>query len=272
MPTGPDLEGLSSDAVTIDRRFYVHESSFALLCRHYPDVADGTVRALVLSSASRLAWHHLVLNGEELGLVEPGVLGRRARRLGDAATGSLTSVFRGLVHVPAEDPRHDSVLPLLSADEVVHATCSEAGYFTFATGPESAAVMFAETGSLRALRSESRRRPADHPGLTLVSGRRLHPYVPELGHGSATRARYDSRAASSPGGPVVLGFDPVAAALDAMGDEPVLDPVADDLLSLYRRALERPVRRLVARLLGLGSSPDDATGAEVRSPAPLVTT
>lgn len=175
-----------------ERRFYIHEESFRDLCADFPEHEEGVLVALGLLVASRMARHHLILNGEELGLARPGTFAPVVEQLDARARTHLTDLFHGLVYSPPGAHTHDETAAVLAPYEAVCAVCWEGGYFTFATGAHAANVMFEETGSLRALRSEVRMTPEMHPDLTMVSGRCLFPRRPEVGAGRGTRMTYQT--------------------------------------------------------------------------------
>lgn len=233
-----------------ERRFYVHEGSLRELCADFPDEEAVLFGALGLNVASRIARHHLVLNGEELALVPPATFGPSVRRLDTASCGRLTVALRRLVYAPVEAIDNDETCSLLGSTESIVATCWENGYFTFATGPLSAGIMFEETGSLRALRVEIRTSPEAHPDLTMISGRRLFPHSPVLDVGPNTYSAY--RRARIKGTPLAQSALPAATCIvceaERFFQRPECGSVAFKLLREFRRAATDEVRRLFDRL------------------------
>jgi hypothetical protein len=233
-----------------DRRFYIHEGSFRDLCNDFPAWQAATVEALALALADRMTYHHLIANGEKLGLVPDGTFTSMVKRLDKEIFAQLSELFHALVFAPADQPRNDEVRPLLARQEQVEATCWEAGYFTFATGKKSSDVMFRETGSLRALRAEVRIAPHLYPDLTIISGRRLYPFSVTAGLGPGTRRDYDELRGQAE--PVVSDtnkvVDRVVATLNrSLTEVPagsVEGVLADRLVEAARTAVGRLAERL----------------------------
>ena len=82
--------------------------------------------------------------------------------------------FQCIVHLVPE--RFGFTELLLGPAEQISAWCYEDGYLTYATDENAAAIMYAETGSLRELRSQIRRRPGFDPALQMISGPSLFHY------------------------------------------------------------------------------------------------
>lgn len=238
------------DVYVSERRFYVHESSIRELCADFPGEEATLFGALGLNVASRIARHHLVINGEELALVPPATFGPSVRRLDSVSSDRLTVALRRLVYAPAEPGHDDETCILLDSTESVVATCWENGYFTFATGPRSARIMFEETGSLRALRVEIRTSPDTHPDLTMISGRRLFPHSPVLDVGPSTHSAY--RRARTRGARLARSALPdvtcIVSEAEKFFQRPDVGSVAFKLFREFLRATTDEVRRLFDRL------------------------
>ena len=232
-----------------DRRFYVHEGSFRDLCADFPDQEAVLMSALGFYVASRIARHHLILNGEEIALVPRATFAPSVRELDATACDRLTFALRRLVYAPADPGHNDETRTLLNSSEVVVATCWENGYFTFATGSRAARSMFEETGSLRALRARIRTSPDAHPDLTMISGRRLFPHSPVLDVGSDTHTAYrQARTRARPR----CSASPDAACIVAYAEEFFASPepgsLAHKLFAEFLRAAGGEVHRLFERL------------------------
>ena len=92
----------------------------------------------------------------------------------DLAADALRTAFQCIVQtVP---PRFGATELLLGEHEQINAWCYEDGYLTYATDENAAAIMYAETGSLRRLRSEIRRSPDFDPSLQMITGNSLFLY------------------------------------------------------------------------------------------------
>src|SRR5262249_25667734 len=71
----------------------------------------------------------------------------------------------------------------------------EDGYLTYATDPNAAAIMYAETGSLRQLRSQIRRSPGFDPALEMISGPSLFLWDHHFKTGAGTALDYKRQSA-----------------------------------------------------------------------------
>ena len=84
---------------------------------------------------------------------------------------------------------------LLGTREHINAWCYEDGYLTYATDEDAAAIMYAESGSLRELRSRIRRSPHFDPALQMISGQSLFLYDHKAKTGPGTARFYRTQAA-----------------------------------------------------------------------------
>jgi len=182
-------------AVTMpaSRRFYVHVGSLGFLVAAQPSVFNEVATALALSGASRALdqavedWAMFSPAGAEQTLVTG------ASELHKHAADALRLAFQCMVHlVPA---RFGATELLLGASEQINAWCFEDDYLTYATDEDAAAVMYAETGSLRRLRSEIRRSPDYDPSLQMISGQSLFLFDGNAGTGKRTALFYKKQAA-----------------------------------------------------------------------------
>ena len=143
------------------RRFYVHVGSLAFLVAAQPSFFGELANALALSGASR-ALDQVV---EDWTMFSPAViepaLPKATEMVHALAADALRTAFQCIVQtVP---PRFGATELLLGPQEQINAWCYEDGYLTYATDEDAAAIMYAETGSLRRLRSEIRRSPTSTP-------------------------------------------------------------------------------------------------------------
>jgi hypothetical protein len=233
-----------------ERRFYVHEDAFADLARDFPQLAPALLELLGLALAGRIARHQLVGGGEEIGLVARDTFGPGVHALEDRAHTGLTRLFRQVVFAAPELADADGTQPLLGPAEQICATCAESGYLTFATGPAEADIMYAETGSLRALRRDVRARPGAYPDLTLVSGRKLFAFTAAIGTGPGTHARYQE--SRGPGSGVEELIEPATARVLQAVDDAFPDGsgggVEETLLRSFRDTTTASLSRLLHRL------------------------
>jgi hypothetical protein len=175
------------------RRFYVHVASFGFLVAAQPSIFDEVAHALAMSGASR-ALDQAVQDWEMLSPddVDPA-LTEGALTLHDRAADALRTAFQCIVHLVP--PRFGTTELLLGPSEQINAWCYEDGYLTYATDEDAAAVMYAETGSLRQLRSKIRRSPDFDPALQMISGQSLFLFDQRVGTGSGTALFYKKQAA-----------------------------------------------------------------------------
>ena len=175
------------------RRFYVHIGSLGLLIAAQPAFFDEVAYALALSGASRGLdqvvedWTLFSPSG-----VEPA-LAKSARVLHGLASEALQNAFQCVVQLVP--PRFGATELLLGPHEQISAWCYEDGYLTYATDENAAAIMYAEAGSLRQLRSEIRRSPDFDPALEMISGQSLFLYDQRFKTGNGTAVFYKKHAA-----------------------------------------------------------------------------
>jgi hypothetical protein len=175
------------------RRFYVHLGSFGFLVAAQPTVFDEVADALAISGASRALdqavqdWTMLSPSGVDEALTAS------ARTLHDQAADALRIAFQCFVHLVP--PRFGATELLLGETEQINAWCYEDGYLTYATDQDAAAIMYAETGSLRQLRSQIRRSPDFDPALQMISGQSLFLFDRSAGTGPGAAQFYKKRAA-----------------------------------------------------------------------------
>jgi len=182
-------------AVTMpaSRRFYVHIGSLGFLVAAQPSMFDEVAHALALSGASRALdqavedWAMFSRSGGE------PALDKAAQLLHDHAADALRLAFQCMVHLVP--PRFGAAELLLGASEQINAWCFEDDYLTYATDEDAAAIMYAETGSLRRLRSEIRRSPDYDPSLQMITGQSLFLFDQRTGTGQGTALFYRQQAA-----------------------------------------------------------------------------
>jgi hypothetical protein len=175
------------------RRFYVHVGSLGYLVAAQPTFFPEVAYALALSGASR-ALDQVV---QDWTMFAPermeSALDDGARMLHDLAAEALRTAFQCIVQlVPS---RFGATELLLGAHEQINAWCYEDGYLTYATDENAAAIMYAETGSLRKLRSEIRRSPEADPALEMISGPSLFLFDQREGTGQDTAQFYKRQSA-----------------------------------------------------------------------------
>jgi hypothetical protein len=175
------------------RRFYVHVGSLGFLVAAQPTFFDEVAHALALSGASRALdqvvqdWMMFAPSGSE------PALDAAAGTLHQVAADMLQTAFQCIVQlVPS---RFGATELLLGPREQINAWCYEDGYLTYATDESAAAIMYAEAGSLRQLRSEIRRSPDFDPALKMISGHSLFLFDQREGTGPGTALFYKRNAA-----------------------------------------------------------------------------
>ena len=175
------------------RRFYVHVGSFGFLIAAQPSIFDEVAYALALSGSSRALdqavedWAMFLPSDVDTSLAEG------ARTLHDRAAEALRTAFQCIVHLVP--PQFGATELLLGPSEQINAWCYEDGYLTYATDEDAAAIMYAETGSLRQLRSQIRRSPDSDPALQMISGQSLFLFDQKFGTGPGTAVFYKKQSA-----------------------------------------------------------------------------
>lgn len=191
MTTAGDSSEMCARVAPASRRLYVHVGSFGFLVAAQPSIFNEVARALALSAASRAAdqavqdWTMLSASD-----IDPS-LADSARALHDRAADNLRVVFQRIVHLVP--PRFGATDLLLGPSERIKAWCYEDGYLTYATDEDAAAIMYAETGSLRQLRSQIRRSPDFDPALQMISGHSLFLIDQRKGTGPGTALFYKKK-------------------------------------------------------------------------------
>lgn len=164
------------------RRIYIHQQALRFLAASDPHLCVRLADSLADVRATKLI-HHQTEMALELGLVSDEFASALDRLFGWQR---LTETFRQIVYRPVFPKRPAEALPLLGYEEKITASCSEAGYYTFATGNLAAELMFADHEPIpdlqRALSADGG--PAD---LTMLRGRCLAALDPELGVGHVGR-------------------------------------------------------------------------------------
>jgi hypothetical protein len=175
------------------RRFYVHIGSLGFLVAAQPTFFGEVAHALALSGASR-ALDQVV---EDSAMFSPSgpepSLAKGADILHDLAAESLQAAFQCVVQLVP--PRFGATELLLRSNEKINAWCYEDGYLTYATDESAAKIMYAESGSLRRLRSEIRRSPDFDPALEMISGQSLFLFDQREGTGPGTALFYKRNSA-----------------------------------------------------------------------------
>lgn len=223
------------------RRFYIHERSFGSLLSAQPSILRELAQALVLSAASR-ATEHFVEDWVMFGRGDvDDLVAQAARTLHEEAAAALQSAFQCLVHLVP--PRHGATEFLLGAHEQINAWCYEDGYFTYATDEDAARVMYLETGSLRALRSQIRRSPDFDSSLRMISGPSLFLVDHRTGTGPGTASFYKSqharliRRSVAAGGDADFRIDDVMTQLTRLLADIDDSEARADLMSRCRRGV-----------------------------------
>jgi hypothetical protein len=175
------------------RRFYVHIGSLGFLVAAQPTFFNEVAHALALSGASRA----LDQVHEDWMMFAPSdvdpALETAVRTLHRMAAEALRNAFQCIVQLVP--PRFGATELLLGTNEQINAWCYEDGYLTYATDDDAAAIMYAEAGSLRRLRSEIRRSPDFDPALKMISGQSLFLFDQREGTGQGTALFYKRNAA-----------------------------------------------------------------------------
>jgi hypothetical protein len=243
------------------RRFYVHIGSLGYLVAAQPTFFEEIAHALALSGASR-ALDQVV---QDWAMFAPSEKEQSLATAADIVHGlaadSLQNAFQCVVQlVPS---RFGATELLLGAHEQINAWCYEDGYLTYATDEDAARIMYAETGSLRRLRSEIRRSPDYDPALEMISGPSLFLFDQGFRTGSKTASLYKRQSAR-----LVRGFRRTSLP-DGPGDpqlarqlEACISPSAQTFegTSVTDYCLRRAELMVTTLLRSLSSIPDEAEG------------
>jgi hypothetical protein len=188
MATAANIVEMCAVTRPASRRFYVHIGSLGFLVAAQPSFYGEVAHALALSGASR-ALDQVVEDAAMLGSpkADPALV-KAAGLLHDQAADALRLAFQCIVQLVP--PRFGATELLLGPTEKISAWCYEDGYLTYATDQDAAAIMYAETGSLRRLRSEIRRSPGFDPALEMISGQSLFLFDQREGTGPGTALFY----------------------------------------------------------------------------------
>jgi hypothetical protein len=192
--------------------------SLGFLIAAQPSVFEEVASALALSGASR-ALDQATEDWEMLSPSGDSALAQGADNLHKLAAEALRTSFQCIVHLVPQ--RFGATELLLGTTEEINAWCYEDGYLTYATDENAAAIMYAETGSLRELRSQIRRSPESDPALQMFSGQSLFLYDQRVGTGPGTALFYRKQAAR------LLRNSPPASFPTGLVDTRVADALAE---------------------------------------------
>jgi hypothetical protein len=164
------------------RRIYVHQHALRFLATADEGLCGRLCASLADVRATKMI-HHQTEMALELGLI--------SRRLAEELNqlfgwGQLTDLFREIIYRPAFPKRPAQAIALLGPDEQIIASCSEAGYYTFATGDLAAERMFADHEPIPSLQRSLSAGAGPHD-LTMLRGRCLARLDPSIGTGLVGR-------------------------------------------------------------------------------------
>jgi len=219
MATAIDSTATCTRDAPASRRFYVHVGSLGFLIAAQPSIFEEVAPALALSGASR-ALDQVVQDWEMFAPSRAdGSLAQGADNLHKLAAEALRTSFQCIVHLVPQ--QFGATELLLGTTEEINAWCYEDGYLTYATDENAAAIMYAETGSLREMRGRIRRSPDSDPALQMISGQSLFLYDQKVGTGRGTALFYRKQAArllrNSPGAAFSTGPIDATVAGDVKG-------------------------------------------------------
>jgi hypothetical protein len=154
------------------RRVYIHARSFLWLAAAVPGRA-GEVFGPILAASALKRLHHALQDEAPVLLGPERSQAGAVHRLAAASCGrSLTALLRQLGTTSRHPRRRYGVYPLLGPGEKIEASCFDGGYYTFATTPAAARLMYADSVPMRHLRALHGLSDASEE-LTVVSGRSL---------------------------------------------------------------------------------------------------
>jgi hypothetical protein len=173
-------ESKIDDKAPVDgRRLYIHNYSLRCLGCHSVDLASQVTSLLAEVRAAKIVHHHIVDLGVGLGLVRSSIADQFFQ---SEWKEKLSEFFQTLGYRPSFPSNKSLFLPLIEQDEQIIASCSESGYYTFATGMSASDRMFADDEPIPNLQRRLNRGdgPAD---LTMIRGNSLALIDSALGTG-----------------------------------------------------------------------------------------
>jgi hypothetical protein len=229
MATAIDSAGMCALVRPASRRFYIHIGSLGQLVAAQPTFYWEVAHALALSGASRA----LDQTVQDWTMFSPSemepTLAKAVSIVHDVAAEALRTAFQCIVQLVP--PRFGATELLLGPQEQINAWCYEDGYLTYATDESAAAIMYAETGSLRRLRSEIRRSQDFDPALEMISGQSLFLFDQREGTGPGTALFYRKHSAR-----LLRAYR--RTSLPARFQDPQLARQLEDFISLSARTFE----------------------------------
>jgi hypothetical protein len=161
------------------RRIYIHNYSLRCLGCHSADLASQITSLLAEVRAAKIVHHHIVDLGVGLGLVRSSIADQFFQ---SEWKEKLTGFFQTLGYRPCFPSNKSLFLPLIEPDEQIIASCSESGYYTFATGISASDRMFADDEPIPNLQRTLNRGDGP-PDLTMIRGNSLALIDSALGTG-----------------------------------------------------------------------------------------
>jgi hypothetical protein len=162
------------------RRIYIHNYSLRCLARHSVDLAGQITSLLTEVRAAKIIHHHIVGLGVELGLVRESTADQFFQ---SEWKEKLSEFFQTLGYRPSFPSRKSLFLRLIEQEEQIIASCSDSGYYTFATGFGASDRMFADDEPIPSLQ-KSLNRGDGPPDLTMIRGNSLALIDDVLGTGA----------------------------------------------------------------------------------------
>ena len=161
------------------RRVYIHSYSLRCLGRQSADLASQITSLLAEVRAAKIVHHHIVDLGVGLGLVRKPIADQFFQ---SEWREKLSEFFQTLGYRPCFPSDKSLFLRLIEQDEQIVASCSDSGYYTFATGTDASDRMFADNESIPKMQ-RSLNRGEGPPDLTIIRGNSLALIDGALGTG-----------------------------------------------------------------------------------------
>ena len=173
-------ESKIDEKTSIDgRRIYIHNYSLRCLSRHSVDLASQITSLLAEVRAAKIVHHHIVDLGVGLGLVRRSIADQFFQ---SEWKENLSEFFQALGYRPCFPSHRSLFLGLIEQDEQIVSSCSDSGYYTFATGIGASDRMFADHEPIPELQ-RSLNRGDGPPDLTIIRGNSLALIDSALGTG-----------------------------------------------------------------------------------------
>ncbi len=170
------------------RRLYINEDSLTSLAKQGYEEAQ-LIYQMAARTVALKAVHHIHQDSEMLGVSVPESAQLLKEAINSLWSANATQSLRRVAYRPNNPRQRDTIVPVLNQGEAIFASCYFSNYYTFATCPKSAELMFADTNEIATMR-QLMRDTALYDDLTLLYGHCLVLINSDWGVGSGRAAKY----------------------------------------------------------------------------------